>query len=217
MVTFVVVIAVMNVCLGYLVCWFSLAAPAIARIETAEGAARPAGTADSAPELSADPTGGAASPAMPETLPGCILSADRPHVHDASHRPKKTPPPTARTLADYDQEFRTLRDRLRYARTNDSYLAKDMAAQLHSCVLSWHSSLADSVSRALADVPAADADQLEMCLAQLETTKSNIDSVDWKMPFDEILEVLTGEANGLGRLLKTLHDMLPDDCAAALA
>ena len=78
----------------------------------------------------------------------------------------------------------------------------EVAAQLRSCVQSWACQLQpclDGRTTASSELPVdgADTTNLEMCLAQIETTLTNIDSLNWAEATDIVLNALDRETDTL--------------------
>jgi hypothetical protein len=118
----------------------------------------------------------------------------------------KTAPTTwtiPKSWSDFGEQLQTVRERLRYARSaSDKRLAKEVAVQLHACTQSWYSILQERLTAATSstsgiDVGDLDSEQLEMCLAQIETTLTNIDSLVWTDAVDIILDKIDREADAL--------------------
>jgi len=140
------------------------------------------------------------------------LSAGGGDAHGPSSPRKTTAWSAPKSLADCDQELRTLQERIKYARTAaDKRLAKDVETQLRDLVQSWHSQLGACLSgtstaeQSKMAIGVDDMDCLEMCLAQLETTGSNIGLLDWAESPAVNLDKLERQAEGLDKLLKTLR------------
>jgi hypothetical protein len=215
----VVFITVTNLGLGYLLGLLTLKMIAGQRRNVASSVAncnQPVNELTTQPTESADPS----------------LAVNRPAVngqgidlqHAAADRPGA--PSAARTAATWDaphswstleQQVGTLNDRVCYARAaDDKRLAKEVAGQLRESAHCWYCRIQahlDGASKATPTNPAArgaDMDCYEMCQSQLETTLSNIDSLDWSMTTAAILHRLDREISALKDILARMHRTNPD-------
>jgi hypothetical protein len=81
------------------------------------------------------------------------------------------------STSEWQDELQAIGQRIRYARlVGEKQLAKDAAVQLRGSAVMWQRRLDGYLKGASA---ADDADQVEMCLAQIESTLSNLDAVPW--------------------------------------
>lgn len=114
------------------------------------------------------------------------------------------------TLAELWNEFaaqlRDVSERVNYCRAaQDIALAQQAASRLKSFVREWYVQFEECLNRELpAEAsPSAPNGQtlgaVEMFAAQLETTLSNIDGLDYTQPVDDVLDVLKRELETLDR------------------
>lgn len=115
--------------------------------------------------------------------------------------------------SDSHQRLQTLKDRMQYALSvTDKRLAKDVAEQLRDWARSWQSRL-QNIDGDATEIPAEwrgidnDSMRVEMCLAQIETSLSNIGEVLSRGELDEIAERVEQEARSLE---KALEDICPE-------
>ena len=111
-----------------------------------------------------------------------------------------TSPLAEKTWNDFTNQLREIAQRTQYCRdTKDRQLARQATAQLATCVDHWHSEIQTGLEHASGDVTdilglrnVATAG-LEMYSSQIETSLSNIRSLDWTADFDEVLTKLESE------------------------
>lgn len=110
------------------------------------------------------------------------------------------------------EQMQLLRERLNCARAmSDRQLAKEAAAQVRQCAEGWCRELQ---SRVASDSSVATGvGPIEMGLAQLETTLSNIDSIDWH---DELLGIMARLDREMVRLERVLNDLKRAENSARL-
>lgn len=120
-------------------------------------------------------------------------------------------------LADGAEQLRGLREQLRFVRIgNDRRLVRDLANQIWNCAHAWDIQLLSVVEEAApsqpdkAITPGVDSNCLEMCLAQLESTLSNIDALDLAAALEAQQSRLEREIDSLQNVLASLHAIEPD-------
>jgi hypothetical protein len=106
--------------------------------------------------------------------------------------------------------LQSLGQRISYARlVGEKHLAKDAAAQLRDWAVTWQRQL----NLELKDSPESlDADQVEMCLAQIESTVSNLDAVSWDDAVGTILGRIDREFATLEKAARDLRLGEPVEC-----
>jgi hypothetical protein len=114
-------------------------------------------------------------------------------------RPPSKPAP-ARNWAEFDQQLRDLRQRIRYCRPAlNMKLARQAAGELKSCALIWYAQFAKCVSGEPLDeatqalVQGADASAIELLAAQIETSITNLGAVDFSGRVDDALNAIERE------------------------
>lgn len=200
MMTYLALIAITNLCLGYLLGvtfplrrGFDLPMPLHGQQQINAPDTRLPTTNRATPTNAHLPT--VAPPDRAEVL----LEETEPD--NPSARSDRWTSPT--TWDDFAQQLRTIKDRLRYARSaDDMRLAQDVAAQLENCAQSWCSQLQaclDGTETATtSELLAQDGEaHLEMCLAQIETTLTNIAQLDWSQVTRTVLNELEREIESL--------------------
>jgi hypothetical protein len=102
-----------------------------------------------------------------------------------------------------EEQLQAIGRRIRYAQSvAQKHLAKDAAAQLRDWAVSWQRQLEGY----LKDGPTpADAEQIEMCLAQIESTLSNLDAIAWDDAVETTCRRLEHEFALLEKTIRTLH------------
>ena len=117
-----------------------------------------------------------------------------------SHRERKAPPAALKTWADFAQQLRDVKDRTRYCRSSqDMRLARQAADQLKACAQIWYAQFEkcllgeelDEATKSL--VEGADMGAIEMFAAQIETTLTNLNALNFEGPFEEVLNSLERE------------------------
>jgi hypothetical protein len=111
-----------------------------------------------------------------------------------------TSPSVEKTWSDYTNQLREIAERTKYCRdAKDRQLARQATAQLATCVDHWYSAIQAGLEHASGDATdilglrnVATAG-LEMYSSQIETSLSNIRSLDWTADFDVFLAKLETE------------------------
>lgn len=105
---------------------------------------------------------------------------------------------------EFAEQLRDVSERIHYCRTaQDASLAEQAAARLKSFVREWYAQFEECLHReqpmeaSQSASPGQRLSAVEMFAAQLETTLSNIDSLDYAQPVDDVLDVLTRELETL--------------------
>jgi hypothetical protein len=122
----------------------------------------------------------------------------------------ETVPSEKPTLAALWNEFaaqlRDVSERVHYCRSaQDITLAQQAATRLKSFVREWYVQFEECLHREQPEgasqsvAPGQTLNSVEMFAAQLETTLSNIDALDYSQPVDEVLDVLDRELETLDR------------------
>lgn len=120
---------------------------------------------------------------------------------------KETSKPTLTELwNEFAAQLRDVSERVNYCRAaQDIALAQQAASRLKSFVREWYVQFEECLNREQpveASQSAANGQTLsavEMFAAQLETTLSNIDGLDYSQPVDDVLDVLKRELETLDR------------------
>jgi hypothetical protein len=112
--------------------------------------------------------------------------------------------------SEWQDQLQSLGQRISYARlVGEKHLAKDAAAQLRDWAVTWQRQL----NLELKDSPESlDADQVEMCLAQIESTVSNLDAVSWDDAVGTILGRIDREFATLEKAARDLRLGEPVEC-----
>ena len=129
---------------------------------------------------------------------GQTSTADKPESEEKkSHQ---AAPAFVKSWADFAQQLRDLKDRTKFCRpAQDMRLARQAAEQLRACAQVWYSQFEpclsgeqmDEVAKAL--VEHAEMSDIEMFAAQIETTLTNINALDWTGKVDDVLDCLERE------------------------
>lgn len=113
-------------------------------------------------------------------------------------------PTLAALWREFSAQLRDISDRIRYCRTaQDIALAQQAASRLKLFVKEWYAQFEECLHREQPEEssqPAAAGQSLgavEMFAAQLETTLSNIDALDFTLPVDDVLDLLNRELETL--------------------
>lgn len=156
------------------------------------------GTSAAPPDSAAAATGHASA--------SSAATDDRAAPPDA--QPATTLPATwsaPRTWSDFAQQLQTIKGRVDYARSaRDRRLSREAARDLQTCLQSWCETLQDRLAATSTTTDAAADDEpdqaaLEMCLAQFETTVTNIQSWDWTDSVESCLADLERELIAIER------------------
>ncbi len=115
-------------------------------------------------------------------------------------------PTLAALWNDFAAQLRDVSERVHYCRAaQDITLAQQAATRLKSFVRAWYGQFEECLHREQPDeasqsvAPGQTLSSVEMFAAQLETTLSNIDALDYSQPVDEVLDVLDRELETLDR------------------
>jgi len=200
--TYLALIAVTNLCLGYLLgmsfplrrdtyCTIPLNAQQDLDFHDTQ---LPAAHGD-APNLDAE------SPSSAEPTDRGEVPLEETKPDDASAKKGAWTTPTS--WDDFAQQLRTIKERIRYARlADDKRLGREVAIQLENCAQSWFSQLQGCLDGNVATTSSELLTQggeahLEMCLAQIETTLTNISQLDWSQAAGTVLNDLEREVESL--------------------
>jgi hypothetical protein len=116
------------------------------------------------------------------------------------HKERHAPPGELKTWADFAQQLRDVKDRARYCRpAQDMRLARQAAEQLKGCAQIWYGQfekclvgeVLDDATQAL--IEGADMSAVEMFAAQIETTLTNLNALDYNGPVNDVLDALDRE------------------------
>lgn len=125
-------------------------------------------------------------------------TTDKQDSPDAKRESRRWAAP--KSWSDFGLQLQTIKERARYVRgADDRRLARECAHQLRDCARAWCSQLEkclDESEVALRDellADGADATTLEMCVAQLETSLTNIEALDWTAPVADLLDAVERE------------------------
>lgn len=115
-------------------------------------------------------------------------------------------PTLAQLWNEFAAQLRDVSERVHYCRAaQDIALSQQAASRLKTFVREWYVQFEECLNReqpAEASQSAANGQTLgavEMFAAQLETTLSNIDALDFSQPVDDVLDVLNRELETLDR------------------
>ncbi|HWB12808.1 MAG TPA: hypothetical protein VG826_26515 [Pirellulales bacterium] len=142
------------------------------------------------------PTSGSINPANPKQRDVNVLrtSAENAVVMKAAAQAQPSAP-------QWQDQLQAIGQRIHYAHSvGERHLAKDAAVQVRDWAVSWQRHLQGS----LMDGTPADADQVEMCLAQIESTLSNLDAISWSEAVDTACRRLEQEFGLLEKAASTL-------------
>jgi hypothetical protein len=118
-------------------------------------------------------------------------------------RPAETNAQVPPSTSEWQDELQAIGQRIRYARlVGEKHLAKDAAAQLRGSAAMWQRKLDGYLKDASA---AGDADQVEMCLAQIESTLSNLDAVPWNEATSTTFDCIEREFAVLDKAVRNLR------------
>ena len=137
---------------------------------------------------------------------------------DAHPSPGDNEPSTTWALStDSRRQLQTLRERIHYARSaTDKHLSKEVARQLRAWARSWQAQLQSHLNGTSSPMVSewlagnCDTTRAEMCLAQIETTLSNIDAVVSNGNVDDIVKRVEQETNCLENALECLRRVEPE-------
>lgn len=115
--------------------------------------------------------------------------------------------PTLATLwSEFAAQLRDVSEKVQYCRVaRDTALAQQAASRLKSFVKEWYTQFEECLQREQPDETTQQAaagqsfGAVEMFAAQLETTLSNIDALDYTLPCDDVLDLLNRELETLDR------------------
>ncbi len=121
--------------------------------------------------------------------------------------PAQTDTPTLAALwNEFAAQLRDVSERVHYCRAaQDIALAQQAASRLKSFVREWYAQFEECLHREQPEeatqsaAPGQTLSTVEMFAAQLETTLSNIDALDYTQPVDEVLDMLNRELETLDR------------------
>lgn len=127
-----------------------------------------------------------------------LADRDQPDSADKSieeeRKPRHAAPDFVKSWADFAQQLRDVKDRTRYCRpAQDMKLARQAAEQLRTCAQVWYAQFEPCLSNGELDdatkalVAGAEIGDIEMFAAQIETTLTNINALDWTGKVDEVL------------------------------
>ena len=124
---------------------------------------------------------------------------------------REVAPALMKSWADFAQQLRDLKERTRFCRpAQNMQLARQAAEQLRACGQVWYSQFEpclrgeelDDGAKAL--IEDAEIGDIEMFAAQIETTLTNIDALDWTGSVDEVLNSLERELDLLDKQQKSV-------------
>lgn len=130
------------------------------------------------------------------------VSAPEPSV-EAEEKDKPT---LAALWNEFAAQLRDVSERIHYCRAaQDITLAQQAAMRLKSFVREWYAQFEECLQHEQPDEASQSAasgqtlSSVEMFAAQLETTLSNIDALDYSEPVDDVLDALNRELETLDR------------------
>jgi hypothetical protein len=188
-VVYVALIAIINLCigaaLGYLYAPFALVEPG--RDEPSHD--------DHQAEIEDSGQVALGSEQNAETLTDC--GTESASVSDLPGAPEDAAPghDLRETWSKYTEQLRDVRQRAEYLRTSqDKNLGRQVANQLQNSIENWYAEL-QRLLDAPEEVSSADLDMtsLEMFSSQVETSLSNIKTIDWSLKFEEVLGQIENE------------------------
>ena len=154
-------------------------------------------------------------------LPAEVIDHGQPAPTEKSDEEKKTArssaPAAVKNWGDFAQHLRDVKDRTHYCRSaQDVRLAEQAAQQLRACAKEWYGQFEkclrgeklDDATQALVEGKSMNA--VEMFAAQIETTLSNIDALDFSTSVDDVLNVLERELEMLDRQQKSVGQSQAD-------
>ena len=129
---------------------------------------------------------------------GQTSATDKPESEEKkSHQ---AAPAFVKSWADFAQQLRDLKDRTKFCRpAQDMRLARQAAEQLRVCAQLWYSQFEPCLSGEQMNqglktlVEGAEMSDIEMFAAQIETTLTNINALDWTGKVDDVLDCLECE------------------------
>ena len=200
-------IAVVNLCLGYLLACRIGTHPRLVRLVggcsfssdlAATGHALPADDETVRAESSAN---GAAHSTVEDAVMSSVSATDGGAVVPPEGFERA---PEPRSWDEFGRELSGISERLEYVRrVEDKGLAQKIAEQIEGCVRAWFSEVEQRLEAEIKKDPNSDAVMhLELCLAQLETTLTNLSMTDWSLPLEEITARLQKELDVLDQTQK---------------
>lgn len=119
---------------------------------------------------------------------------------------EKDKPTLAALWNEFAAQLRDVSERIHYCRAaQDITLAQQAAMRLKSFVREWYAQFEECLQHEQPDEASQSAasgqtlSTVEMFAAQLETTLSNIDALDYSQPVDDVLDALNRELETLDR------------------
>ncbi len=126
-------------------------------------------------------------------------------------------PAAVKNWGDFAQHLRDVKDRTRYCRSAENMrLAQQAAEQLGACAKEWYGQFEaclrgeklDDATQALVEGKSMNA--VEMFAAQIETSLSNINALDFTANVDDVLNALERELEMLDRQQKSVGQSKAD-------
>jgi hypothetical protein len=127
------------------------------------------------------------------------------------HDPPKAPAAPVKSWGEFATLLRDVKDRTYYCRTAQSaHLAQQAAEQLRACAKEWYGQFEgclrgeklDEATQTL--IAGKSMMAVEMFAAQIETTLSNVDAIDFTTNVDDILNTLERELEMLDQQQKSV-------------
>jgi hypothetical protein len=115
-------------------------------------------------------------------------------------KPSHAAPIYAKSWADFAHQLHDLKKRTQFCRpAQNMQLARQAAEQLRACAQVWYSQFESCLSSVKMDeavqalVAGAEISDIEMFAAQIETTLTNINALDWNGSVDDVLNCVERE------------------------
>ncbi|MCC7475098.1 MAG: hypothetical protein IT425_06855 [Pirellulales bacterium] len=218
MIAYVSIIAITNVCLGVLLARM-LAVPAEPPSVPPVLQAEPRVRADiDLPDDILDPEKKAPATTAPAEEPAEEPEKKPPTVaEEPAEEPKPAAPGRIKSWTEFAVQMRDIQDRTRYClMAQDMKLTQQAAEQMKACAIEWYSQFEsclrgeklDDATQALVEGKSMMA--VEMFAAQIETTLSNMNSLDFTLSVDEVVEILDREIELLYRQQRCVASSKPD-------
>jgi hypothetical protein len=154
-------------------------------------------------------------------LPAEVIDHGQPAPTEKSDEEKTTArgsaPAVVKNWDDFSHQLSDVKERTHYCRSiQDAQLAEQAAQQLRACAKEWYGQFErclrgerlDDATQALVEGKSMNA--VEMFAAQIETTLSNIDALDFNTSVDDVLNVLERELEMLDRQQKSVGQSQAD-------
>lgn len=200
MTTYVAFVAIGNVILGFMLARYLPPETMIPRRSIAQS--------NASPRARSKGNSANAEAMADDARPSSDTSTDQPSVDERKTttpepdepKQRRGPPPMVKSWDEFAHQLRELKERTRFCRpAQNMNLARQAAEQLRACAQVWYAQFESLLSGAEMDdaakalVAGAELGDIEMFAAQIETSLTNVNAIDWQGSVDEVLNCLDRE------------------------